>query len=90
MEVTTNKNIDAAQRVLVNRTNAKRMPHESDAASFERVAALDRALRETPLVRPEVVARAKDLISDVKYPPAAAIEGIAALLALKLETGRES
>lgn len=90
MEVNSNQNIDAAHRVLINRASSQRMPREADTASFERVAALDRALRETPVVRPEVVARAKELISDVKYPPAAAIEGIAALLALKLDTGAAS
>jgi hypothetical protein len=90
MEVNSNQNIDAAHRVIINRASSKGMPRESDTTSFERVAALDRALRETPLVRPEVVARAKELISDVKYPSNAAIEGIAALLALKLETGFES
>jgi len=90
MEVKANNNIDVAQRVLVSPTRSRPPRLESDTASFSRVAALDQALRATPTVRPEVIARAKDLVADVKYPPTAAIAGIAALLALKLDPGADS
>lgn len=84
MEVKANKNVDIASAVNVNRTRPRPTPVESDTASFNRAAALDQAMQATPEVRPEAVTRAKELLSDVKYPPAATIEGIAALLALKL------
>jgi hypothetical protein len=86
MEVNIN-NVDAAQRVIVSQARSRRAPLETDTTSFYRVAELDRSLQATPVVRPEAVERAKALISDVKYPPADTIQGIAALLALKLETG---
>lgn len=85
MEVKANKNVDVAQRVNINRTKPRPAAVESDTASFSRAAALDQAMQATPEVRPEAVARAKELLSDVKYPPAATIKGIAALLALKLD-----
>lgn len=90
MEVKANKNVDVAHRVTVNQTKPRPAAAGSDTTSFTRVAALDEALQTTPKVRPEAVARAKELLSDVKYPPAATIEGIAALLALKLETGESA
>lgn len=90
MEVKANKNVDVAQRVNVNQTKPRATGGESDTTSFYRVAALDQALQATPEVRPEAVARAHELLSDVKYPPAATIEGIAALLALKLDTGERA
>ncbi len=87
MEVKANKNVDAAPAVNINRTRPRPAAVESDTASFNRAAALDQAMQATPAVRPEAVARAKELLSNVKYPPATTIEGIAALLALKLDTG---
>ena len=87
MEVKANQNVDIAQRVIANQTKPRPAAAGSDTASFTRVAALDEALHATPTMRPEAVARAKELISDVLYPPADTINGIATLLALKLETG---
>jgi len=90
MEVKANKNVDVAQRVNINQTRPRTTSVDSDTTSFYRVAALDQALQATPEARPEAVARAKELLSDVKYPPAATIEGISALLALKLDTGESA
>lgn len=87
MEVKANNNVDVAQRVIVSQTKPRPARLESDTTSFYRVAALDEALQATPSSRPEAVARAKELLSDVLYPPADTIEGIATLLALKLDTG---
>lgn len=89
MEVKTNNNIDVAQRVIVTQTKPRPTPLKSDSTSFQRAQALDQALRATPEVRPEAVSRAKELISNVKYPPSAAIAGIAALLALRLDNGAD-
>lgn len=90
MEVKANKNVDVAHRLTVNQTKSRPPAVGADTTSFNRVAALDAALQATPKVRPETVARAKELLSDVKYPPTATIEGIAALLALKLKTGERA
>lgn len=85
MEVKTNNHVDAAQRVIVNQTKPRPAAAASDTTSFDHVVALDAALQATPAVRPEAVTRAKELVSNVKYPPADTINGIATLLALKLD-----
>ena len=55
-----------------------------DAAEFPQTEALNKALANTQDVRPEVVARAKKLVSDPHYPPAEMIKRIANLLANNL------
>jgi hypothetical protein len=85
MEVKANTNIDAAQRVIVNQARTRTPQPEADTTSFIRAEALDQALQAIPAVRPEAVARARELVSNVKYPPADTIQGIAALLALKIK-----
>ncbi|MGA2657165.1 MAG: hypothetical protein ABSH34_06560 [Verrucomicrobiota bacterium] len=47
---------------------------------------LNRALQQTPLARPEEVARATGLVRDASYPPMAVIDNISGLLALHLNT----
>lgn len=90
MEVKANKNVDAAQRLPANAVKPRAATVGADTASFNRVEALEQSLEATPAVRPDAVARARELISNVKYPPAKAIDGIAALLALKLDSGSGS
>jgi len=90
MEVKANINVDAAQRVSVSQSKPRRSPPGADSASFSQVAELDQALRATPTVRPTEVVRAKELVSDLKYPPASTIKSIASLLALKLQPDAES
>lgn len=74
----------------VSRTYWKSFPpapggHGADTAQFDRAAALNRALADTPDVRPSEVERARDLIGDVSYPPPETIKRIASLLALNLK-----
>ena len=91
MEVKANNNVDVAQRMTSNTpTRLRAAQPATETTSFDRVAALDQSLQATPLIRTEAVSRAKELIADQKYPPSAAIEGIAALLALKLDNGAEA
>lgn len=90
MEVKANNNVDVPSRVIGNQSKSRPARLGSDTVSFDRVTALDKSLQATPVARPEAVSRAKELIADVKYPPSATIEGIAALLALKLEIAVES
>jgi hypothetical protein len=85
MEVKANINVDAAHRVITTPSRTRTPEPEANTASFQRADALDQALRATPVARPEAVARARELIGDVKYPPADTIKGIAALLALKVD-----
>jgi hypothetical protein len=90
MEVKANNNVDAVQRPSPGPIKLRATMVGADTASFNRVEALEQSLTATPVVRPEAVVRAKELIGDVKYPPVKAIDGIAALLALKLEVGSDS
>jgi hypothetical protein len=64
-------------------------PLEPDTTLCVRGAGFDCALEAPPLVRPEVVSRTKKLIGDPNYPSPAIIEGIAALLARKLDPDAE-
>ena len=56
----------------------------ADEASFDSSKALNRSLSLVPDVRPDVVARARQLIADVNYPPEVAINKISDLLAMKI------
>ncbi len=51
---------------------------------------LNRALQQTPLARPDEVARATGLVQDVSYPPMEVIHNISGLLALHLNTPNPS
>ena len=84
MQVNPSHHSDAVgQTELVRRSAATPRP-VGDGASFERSAALNRSLADTPEVRREVVERARRLIEDTSYPPPEAINKIADLLAMKL------
>ena len=82
MEVKANNNIDAPQRLAINQARPRPASAGLDTATFSSVAALDRAMAETPVARAEAVNRAKEMIGDVKYPPTDTINGIAMLLAM--------
>ncbi len=51
---------------------------------FERAAALEKSLKDIPLVRPEKVEQARSLVADVKYPPEETLDRLANLLALHM------
>ena len=57
----------------------------TDTETLARSQALESILNETPVVRPEQVARARTLVANVKYPPDDLLNGIAHLLAVKLK-----
>lgn len=60
----------------------------ANSAIFDGAAALETGLKETPAVRPEVVARARELISDPSYPPQEMVRKISLLLAMHLEAAK--
>jgi hypothetical protein len=59
-------------------------PSANDNASFDRAGALEKELREIPLVRPEKVEQARALYKDVKYPPDEMLDRISSLLAMHI------
>jgi hypothetical protein len=58
-----------------------------DTADFSQTQGLEQALNTTPASRGEEVARAKTLVSSLRYPPDELINGISELLAFH---GRKS
>jgi hypothetical protein len=58
----------------------------STTQPFEMTAALESKLNEIPLVRPEVVSRAKTLVADVQYPPNEVLNSLSTLLALHINS----
>ena len=65
-------------------------PKAEDQASFQNSEALNNALNSTPDVRPEVVTRAKDLVSSSIYPPPRVIRQISTLLAIGIASQEKS
>lgn len=85
MEIRLNTNIDSVPRVSEPRRGA-RAENALPVDGFARSHALEGRLAEVPDTRPEKVERARDLIGDPAYPPNEAMNGLANLLALKMET----
>lgn len=85
MEIKPNNHIEPATRIAPTPARPRAAGGDTDSAAFEQAQALDQALQTTPTVRPEIVARARQLISNVKYPPDETIRQIAALLAMNLD-----
>lgn len=67
----------------VSRREVTRAPEEK--ASFDNASALERDLKSIPLVRPEMVQRARALYNDVKYPPDEMLDRISSLLAMHIQ-----
>lgn len=86
MEVHLNSNLDAVVRAAAtgNKPRVQSTAAASDT-SFEQTDSLNEALKSTPGVRPEAVARGKELVSNTLYPPTETIRQISSLLALNLE-----
>ena len=56
----------------------------NDAAQLQGMAELQRKLNDLALSRPEKMSQAAEALADVKYPPDQLLNGIAHLLAIKL------
>ena len=56
-------------------------PATEDVASFPSATALNQALAQTPDIRADEVARAKELVKQSDYPPAEMVRKIGELLA---------
>ncbi|HAV61846.1 MAG TPA: hypothetical protein DCY13_05735 [Verrucomicrobiales bacterium] len=85
MQVNPSHHQEPVRQTEMVRSRATTAQVVGDGASFDRSAALNRSLAEVPDTRSEVVARARRLIEDPKYPPTEAISKIADLLAMHIE-----
>ena len=84
MEISPNRNIEPPFGISVRQVKALTSQPPSDTTAFDSAEKLDQALQTAPAIRPEAVARARDLIGDVTYPPLETIQQIGALLAIHL------
>lgn len=85
MEIRPNENaINLSPASNHGRTVVPATPRPIDEVNLEDSVAVDRALRETPDIRPEVIERAKTLVGDPTYPPQEAIRSLSHLLAMHL------
>ncbi|MDB6038728.1 MAG: hypothetical protein JWM99_2569 [Verrucomicrobiales bacterium] len=80
-------NINSAGAINIPAPQPKTTKHSEgiDATEFSGATALDQSLNDTPGIRPEVVARARELVSQPQYPPTEAIRKIARLLAFNMD-----
>lgn len=84
MQIDPNSHITPTPRQGVSHGSPRGTVQQGGGASFDQAAQLNQALRQTPEVRPDVVARARLLTGDLKYPPDLTIQRIARLLAIQL------
>lgn len=84
MKIDPNSHISSTPPAAASRAATHAAAPQVASASFEQVAQLNQALQRTPEVRAEVVAKARLLVGDVKYPPDTTIQRIARLLAMEL------
>jgi hypothetical protein len=85
MEIKLNTNIDSVARANNLTFKPKDVAPAGDEVSFVHSDALNKALADTPNVRPEAVRRGHALIGTVPYPPAETVAKIADLLALSFD-----
>ena len=84
MEISLNLNTGRIEGAGVSRPSPQAAQAPADTVDLSRAAALEEAFHNTPEVRPEVVARARELIRDPVYPPEETIRRISHLVAANL------
>ena len=57
---------------------------QTDSVSLQDSETVNKAVQQTPDVRSEAVARARELVADVNYPSTEVIRGVSNLFAAKL------
>ena len=84
MHVDLNTNVTAIVPVAAPRPSIRRPKVESET-EFSASTALTGALKQTPELRGEEVARAAKLVADTSYPPAAVLRSLAHFLVQNIE-----
>jgi hypothetical protein len=79
INLTTNPGVNV--RGVEQPPAARTAERPGDKAEFSQFEAINRALEDEPDVRPEEVARARDLFASVQYPPVQLIHRISRLIA---------
>jgi len=84
MEINANMNVGGLNGLTPTKQSTPTAKKVSVDDSFAGTNALEGALNSVPDVRPEAVARAKELINDPQYPSADTVKQISTFLAGKL------
>lgn len=87
MEIRLDSNLDQVRSQPLQPKRAAHTSPPSSIARFDHAVHLNEALRRTPEVRPEAVAKAKECLGDVAYPPPETIRRISVLLAMNVQDG---
>lgn len=85
MEIKLNASLDSVVRIA-NAQRPVRTRETPELDSFATSRALETRLAEVPDVREDKLEYARDMVGDPIYPPTEAIQRIATLLAMELET----
>lgn len=89
MRVNPNSEVPSATGVPA-RAPAQAPALGADLLTLGAADGLNRALEQTPVARPDQVARAKDLVQDVSYPAVEIIQKISVLLAARLDQSNQA
>ena len=85
MEIKPNAQVESLPPLAVSQSRPRAVSEPVDEASFNQSQALEQRLQDEPPVRPGEVARAKELVSGINYPPQETIHKLASLLAMNLD-----
>jgi len=83
MEIKLDLNAGRVAAVGASTPAARATEAPGEKSDFREAAALERALKATPDVRPDVVEEAKRVVGEPDYPPRETLQKIATLLALQ-------
>ncbi len=89
MQINSNNYTGNVARVAYVSNSGKAGAPKGDRVQFDQTASLEKALKETPDVRPDVIDRAKDLVANPNYPPPEVIKRISNLLAIHVQEESE-
>lgn len=85
MDINLNANVGAVARATATPPEVRPPANPPAVAAFDKSQALTQSLESVTAARPDVVARAKELVSSSPYPPPETIRKIAVLLAINLK-----
>ena len=90
MEIVPTTSSGGAGKIPAKATVAPVPKTGADSVSLGQSEAVNRALQQTPDVRPEAVNRAATLVNDVQYPPDGIVNALGRLLALHEKDSSQS
>ncbi|MBI3415588.1 MAG: hypothetical protein HY043_09770 [Verrucomicrobia bacterium] len=86
MKIDPNTNVGRVDQPSVRLSAQAAVRPAEGGTDFDQTSALNQALAQSPAVRADEVARAKELVKDPGYPPPYAMTRIAKLLGIHLSS----